>query len=44
MTRRNQPKPWRQMVRLKERSLLESIQNHVRTRGGVQVPRQSVLV
>ena len=27
-----------------ERSLLESIQNHVRTRGGVQVPRQGVLV
>ena len=27
-----------------ERSLLESIQNHIRTRGGVQVPRQGVLV
>ena len=27
-----------------ERSLLESIQNHVRTRGGAQVPRQGVLV
>ena len=27
-----------------ERSLLESIQNHVRTRGGVQVPRQSALL
>ena len=27
-----------------ERSLLESIQNHVRTRGGAQVPRQSALL
>ena len=27
-----------------ERSLLESIQNHVRTRGGAQVPRQGFLV